>query len=145
MKKILLGIILVLAAQTVWASHTAMIGGARDGLGLGMETSYKFSELFTGRFGVEGTTGEDQTIAGDNPFLIFAGLKMPLVTIKDEPISWGVGLVGNYGNMTEQGTYLSLIFDKLCNSDAYFLETGLDWFGTHGHVEAQIGYRFPSY
>ncbi|MDD5593114.1 MAG: hypothetical protein PHG97_00055 [Candidatus Margulisbacteria bacterium] len=145
MKKILLGIFLVLIAQTVWANHSAMIGGARDGLGLGMATERSFTDYFTGRFGVEATTGEDLTFAGDNPFLIFAGLKMPLVTIKDEPIAWGFGFVGNYGARTEQGEYLSLIFEKLYNNDAYFLETGLDWFGDHGHVEAQVGYRFLSY
>jgi hypothetical protein len=138
----IIALIGLMACQQVWASHTAMIGGARDGFGLGMESSYRFNDLFTGRFGVEGTTGEDQTFAGDNPFLIFAGLKMPLVTIKEEPICWGLGFVGNFGANSEQGEYLSLIFDKLFSNDAYFLETGLDWFGTHGHMELQAGYRF---
>jgi hypothetical protein len=145
MKKIIFGIILVLAAQTVWASHSAMIGGARGGMGLGMETSYKFSDRLTGRFGAEGTTGEDLVVAGDNPFLIYAGLKMPLATVKDEPIFWGLGFIGNYGKRTEVGEYFSVIFDKLNNNDAYFLETGLDWFGDHGHLEAQVGFRFLGY
>ena len=145
MKKIILGMVLILVAHTAWASHSAMIGGARGGLGLGMETSYRLTDRFTARFGVEGSTGEDLTVSGDNPFLIYAGLKMPLATIKDEPLSWGLGFIGNYGNRSEQGEYLSVIFDKLFNDDAYFLETGLDWFGDHGHVEAQVGFRFLGY
>jgi hypothetical protein len=147
MKKVMLiaGLVFILLCRHAAADHTSMIGGARGGFGLGMVYSKVLNDHFTGRFGVEGTTGEDQSFTGDNPFLVFAGLKMPLVTIKDEPISWGLGFVANYGVRSEQGEYISLIFNKLYNSDDHFLETGLDWFGDHGHIEAQIGYRFLNY
>ena len=146
MKKIILvaGLVLLFSCQHAFAYQTALIGGVRDGLGMGIETSNKFSDYVTGRFGVEGTTGEDQDLTGDNPFLVFVGLKMPLAASQDSPVSWGLGLIGNYGNRTELGEYISVIFDKFYR-DAYFLETGLDWFGDHGHLEAQVGYRFPSW
>jgi hypothetical protein len=130
---------LLISAQAVWASHTSMIGGARDGLGLGMETRRDFGWL-TGRFGVEATTGEDLTFSGDNPFLIYAGGLFPL--LKDKPVSGSLGFVGYFGNRSEQGAYGSLIIDKFNGNDATYAETGLDWFGDHGHVFLQIGYRF---
>jgi len=134
-------LLLLISAQAVWASQTAMIGGTRNaGYTLGMETSRDFGPA-TGRFGIEATTGEDVNIYGDNPFLLFAGLQLPVPLVR-QPVSWSFGFVGNYGNRTELGEYLSLVFDKLYQADKMYLETGLDWFGDHGHALFQLGYRF---
>ena len=140
-KLVCFSIMLLLLGQAVWAEvRTSMIGGARGGLGLGMETRRDFGPI-TGRFGIEATTGEDLSPAGDNPFLFFAGMKMRL--LKDQPVSWSTGFIGYYGNRSEQGEYISLILDRLYGSDdASYMETGLDWFGDHGHIELQFGYRF---
>ncbi|MBN3033786.1 MAG: hypothetical protein JW873_06790 [Candidatus Saganbacteria bacterium] len=131
----------IFSSQPVLASHTAMIGGLRSGLGLGAETDRQLGPV-AARFGVEAATGEDLLPAGDNPFIIFAGLKLPLLTLGGRPVDWSFGFIGNYGNRTEQGEYFSLLFEKLGGNEAAFLETGLDWFGDHGHVQAQLGFRF---
>ncbi len=133
-------LLLLLSAQAVWASHTSMIGGARDGLGLGMETRQAFGPI-TGRFGVEATTGEDLTVSGDNPFIFWAGVKLP--ELKSQPISGSFGFIGYFGNRSEQGVYGSLLLDRLYGVDeAPYAELGLDWFGDHGHIFLQFGYRF---
>ncbi len=132
-------LLLMLSTQTAWAAHTAMIGGARDGLGLGMETRREFGPL-TGRFGVEATTGEDLTVSGDNPFIFWAGVSHPL--LKDKPVSGSLGFIGYFGNRSEQGVYGSLLIDQLNGNPAIYAEPGFDWFGDHGHVFLQVGYRF---
>ncbi len=133
-------LMLILSAQAAWAAHTAMIGGARDGLGLGMETRRAFGPL-TGRFGIQATTGEDLTVTGDNPFLFQAGVILP--QLGSQPLSLSLGFIGYFGNRSEQGAYISLLLDRLYRaSDALYAETGFDWFGDHGHVFLQFGYRF---
>lgn len=137
-KLVCFSLVLLLSVQAAWGSHSAMIGGVRGGLALGMETTRDFGAL-TGRFGIEGATGEDLSPAGDNPFNFFAGLQVPL----RERLALSFGFIGYFGQRSEQGEYLSLVLDKL-GSETTYAETGFDWFGDHGHVFLQFGYRFRS-
>jgi len=137
-------IILFLAGQSAWANHTAMIGGMRDGLAMGLEIEEHLSDNLMYRFGLEASTGEDISFTADNPFVLTGGGRFRLGKLGFSPMWGGVGVVGNFGNNTEIGVALSLIFEKIYNQDPLFLETGLDWFTDpgHGHVQIQVGYRF---
>lgn len=133
-------VILFLIGQSAWASHTAIIGGLRSGLAFGMETKKDFNERFSGRFGVEATTGEDLSLLGDNPYVMFIEGRLHLFDFGRAPMSAGLGLIGNYGNQTEYGGSLSLIFENIYDQEHLFLEAGIDY-TSHGHLHLQVGYK----
>lgn len=145
MKKALLILVsLLLAAQASLASHTSMIGGLRDGLALGLLVEEHLNHDLMYRYSVEASTGEDTSFQGDNPFVLSGGGRLRLGKFGTSPVWGALGVTGNFGNNTEIGLTLSLIFEKINDQDPLFLEAGLDWFNdpSHAHAQVQIGYRF---
>ncbi len=141
MKRIAILIAFVLlVGQASWASHTAIIGGFRSGLALGIETVKDLNDRVSGRFGMEATTGEDLSFTGDNPFIMFLEGKIHLFDFVRSPMSLGLGLVGIYGVQTEYGGTLSLIFDRIYDRDELFLEAGIDYV-SRGRLMLQVGYK----
>jgi hypothetical protein len=142
MKRIISLAFVMLFCGSSWAYHSSIIGGMRDGLALGM----KVEEISLGsvslNFDVQATSGEDLSFAGDNPFVLSGAAKFDFAEIgpRKIPTSLELGLVGYFGNRTEQGTYLAMIFDKIYGVDPLSLEMGFDYFGDHGHVTLQLGY-----
>lgn len=133
-------VLLLLISQTAGASHTAIIGGLRSGLALGMETAKNFNDRFSGRFGMEATTGEDMGLLGDNPFVMFVEGQSYLFDVGSSPMSASLGLIGIYGNQTEYGGSFSLVFNKIYGREELYLETGIDY-TSHGHLRLQAGYK----
>jgi len=124
-----------------WANHTALIGGVRDGLSMGMRIEEHLSDRLMYRFGIEGSTGEDLTFLGDNPLILAGGLKFRIMDIgKNRPTWFSLGLVGYSGNDSQIGIALSLIVDRVFDSDPLFFEIGAD-FLRQGHLQVQFGYR----
>jgi hypothetical protein len=141
-----LGVILLSAllfTQSAWAVHTTIIGGLRSGLAFGLTGDHHLTDRSWGRFGVEGTTGEDMAFTGDNPLLLFGDLRYYLLDVgpRQVPTSLGLGVVGNFGNRTEIGTCFSVMFEQIYGIEQLCLELGLDYYGDHGHVTAQLGSR----
>ncbi|MCU0641585.1 MAG: hypothetical protein MUC35_05800 [Candidatus Margulisbacteria bacterium] len=140
-RAILLFALIVLTAQDVWANHTAIIGGFRDGLAFGLQTEQKLTDRWEANFAMETTTGEDMTFIGDNPFTMFGGLKYRLGTLGQSPAFLCFGAVGNYGVNTEYGGYASLTLEDLYQNPALYLDLGADIFSGHTHAFVQLGYR----
>lgn len=142
MKKLLTVTFTILAlVNSSWAVHTAIIGGVRDGMALGMLVNEHVNDNLMYRFGVEGSTGDDLSFSGVSPLILFAGGSLHLMDLGWSPVSLGLEIVGEYGNNTEYGPAVSLIINKLYNQDPWFFELGVDYLGKHGHVVAQVGYR----
>ena len=142
-KRLAVLIIVLLVGQGVWADHTCVIGGLRSGLALGMSVDHHLTENTWGRFEVAGTTGEDFSFTGDNPFVAAADLRTHVATLGPQQVrlSVGLGLVGIYGIRTEQGSFISAMFENIYGMEPLLLELGFDYFGDHGHATAQLGYR----
>lgn len=144
MIKRILPVIVLLAflGSASFANHTAMVGGFRDGLSMGMRIEEHINENVMYRYGVEATTGEDLSFSGSNPFVLFTGLRNHFAQLGWSPVSAAAGAVGYFGGQTSYGASLSLIFENLNNSKPLFLETGVDYVAGQGHLLFQVGYRF---
>ena len=132
-----------LFTQPAWAYHTAIIGGLRDGLALGMLVEqHLIGEKLTARYGLEGSTGDDFTFSGDNPFQLSGGLKFQLGKIGRGLPFWGTaGLILYSGNNPLTGFSLSFIIEEMFNTKPLFVEMGADLMPNYAHIQAQIGYR----
>jgi len=133
-------IILFLTAQSAWADRSAIIGGLRSGLALGIEVVKDFSGRFSGRFGMEATTGEDLSLLGENPFIMFLEGQLYLFNVGQSPLFLSLGLLGDYGYQTTYGGSLSLVFNKIYGKEELFLETGIDYL-SGGVFWLQMGYK----
>ena len=134
MKKILIAIIIILFGSQCIAMHTALFGGYRDGLALGLIMEKPFVSNVVYRFGIEGTTGQ-------NHLLMFVGVRDYLLTSGAVPISLRLSLLGYFGNNSALGGSFSFIFDNINNNKQLFFETGLDLVGS-AKAMAQFGYKF---
>ena len=132
--------VLFLTGQAARADRTAIIGGLRSGLALGIETVKDFNDRVSGRFGLEATTGEDLGSAGENPFIMFVEGQFYLFDVGRSPVFLSLGLLGDYGYQTAYGASLSFIFNKIYGREELFLETGIDYISS-GTLRLQIGYK----
>jgi hypothetical protein len=140
-KTILVLSILIFTVNSSWAIQTAIIGGLRSGMALGMKVEAPWLENTSARFEVEGSTGEDMSFGGDNPLVIFGGIKYKLAGLIPElAVSLGAGIVGYSGNNSSLGPSLSLIFDNAFGMDSLFVEAGVD-FMSSPKLQLQFGYR----
>lgn len=122
-------------SSSVWALQPAIIGGARDGLAIGIMADDGLKSNVGIRFGAEATTGS-------RPMLLFFGGKFHLQDIAGHyPMAFGLGLVGYFGNNNyDVGASVSLIFDQPFDLEQMFIETGIDVVGS-GRLQLQAGYR----
>jgi hypothetical protein len=143
-KPIALAFCLLILGSAAFASHTALIGGFRDGMAFGMQTEQKFANRWEGNFAMETTTGEDMSFTGDNPLTLFTGLKYGLGSLGLSPAFLCFGAVGNFGINSEYGGYTSLTFENIYNNPELFLDCGFDIFTSprHAHFFVQLGYHF---
>ncbi|MFA5840522.1 MAG: hypothetical protein WC890_07770, partial [Candidatus Margulisiibacteriota bacterium] len=134
--KILLVVSIILVMGTsCLASQSAIIGGIRNGVALGIMGEKNLSQSVDLRFGFEANTS-------NNPGLIFVGGKWFLTNISGRfPLFLSGGLVGYLGNNTEAGPYISLITEKFFDVQPLFLEFGIDIVNS-GKLQLQIGYYF---
>ncbi|MFA5839563.1 MAG: hypothetical protein WC890_02770 [Candidatus Margulisiibacteriota bacterium] len=117
------------------ASQSAILGGIRNGLALGVMGEKNLSQGTDLRFGLEANTS-------NNPGIIFVGGKWFLTNISGRfPLFLSGGLVGYLGNNSEAGPYISLISEKFFDIKPLFIELGID-IANSGKLQLQIGYYF---
>ena len=147
MKKLFIVSCLLLAVSSMaWAWHTAMLGGYRDGYAMGVRTENRFTDRWEGRFGIEGSTGQDLYLTGDNPFILFGTMNYYLGDLRHSKVSLCSGLVAYTGDSSMTGISLSLLFDHaLPNTDSIFVELGSDIMNGKPYLNAQVGYAVMSY
>ena len=151
MKKLLVGVMVVgllggLVVGQAAAWHTAMLGGYRDGFALGMRVENRFSERWEGRVGIEGSTGQDLYLTGDNPFIMFGTVNYYLGNLRHSQVSLCGGLAAYSGDSPMSGVSLSLLFDRpLENADSLFVELGTDIMNGKPYLNAQVGYAVMSF
>jgi len=120
-----------------------MLGGLRGGIALGLAEDYYLSPSLIGSVGVEGSTGKDYSTFGDNPFILFAGIRHKLgKTAMPVPLFLGVGLLAYCGNNTETGCYLKLSFENFLSNPNMYIEPGIDVMSGYGHATLQCGWYF---
>jgi hypothetical protein len=135
MKKLVLGMLLVgLLAVSAQAAVTEIVGGARDGLAVGLQLESGIARNLTVRGGLEFNTGAQ-------PIIGSVGVKFPLSSLGRMPLALGLGLVGYFGNNhNEVGLSLTFIFNRFLDIEPLFLEAGIDAVG-HGRAVVQLGYK----
>ncbi len=134
--------ILLILGQVAWANHTAIEGGLRSGLALGLRSEYDLDNQWSVRFGLAGSTGDDLSFANTNPLVLFAGLdKYAFNLNRDLPLEVGVGVVVYSSDNSTAGPYLHAIVDNLNGDKALFAEAGID-FINGAKLQAQIGYNY---
>jgi hypothetical protein len=117
------------------ASKTAVIGGVRDGVALGLMMESGLSNSATLRLGFEANTS-------NTPGIIFVGGKWFLRDVNNRfPMFLSGGLVGYLGNDTAAGPYISLIFERVLDVAPLFVEFGIDVVKS-GRLQLQAGYYF---
>jgi hypothetical protein len=128
-----------------WGWHTAMLGGYRDGLALGARVESRLTDRWEGRFGFEGSTGQDLYLTGDNPFILFGTLNYYLGSLRQAKVSLCSGLTAYTGDSSMAGVSFSLLFDHaLENNDSIFVELGTDIMNGKPYLNAQVGYAVLS-
>jgi hypothetical protein len=144
-KPALLITLILLLSQSAWGFHTAMIGGVRDGLALGLQVSnHLLGDNLMGRFILAGSTGTDSALTGENPLQLALGLKTRLY--RD---LWGtIGGIYYSGSspyasgVSMAGLSLSFMYEDAFDIDPLFFEAGADLMSDHSHVVFMAGYRF---
>ncbi|MFA6549223.1 MAG: hypothetical protein WCT39_04755 [Candidatus Margulisiibacteriota bacterium] len=117
------------------ASQSAVIGGIRDGVALGLMMENGLSNGTALRFGFEANTS-------NTPGIVFLGGKWFLRDVVGRfPMYLSGGLVGYLGNNAEAGPYISLIFNRFLDVAPLFLELGVDVVKS-GRLQCQVGYYF---
>lgn len=138
MKKTLIFVVafmMLFVASRCFAFQTAVIGGIRDGLALGLIMESGPSDSAKLRLGFEAKTS-------NAPGLVFVGGKWFLNNISNRfPMFLSGGLVGYLGNNAQAGPYISLIFERFLDVTPLFLEAGIDVVD-HGNLQFQMGYYF---
>jgi len=118
-----------------FAARSAVIGGIRDGLALGLVMESDFSSGAKLRFGFEANTS-------NTPGIVFVGGKWFLRDMENRfPMFLSGGLVGYLGDHTEAGPYISIIFERFLDVTPLFFEFGIDVVKS-GRLQCQIGYYF---
>jgi len=146
MKKFALAAVIVLIfTQSAWAWHTAIIGGVRDGLALGLQvTDHLLGDNLMGRFILAGSTGTDSALTGENPLQLALGLKARLY--KDIwATAGGIYYSGSSpyaSGVSELGLSLSFLYEDAFDIDPLFFEAGADLMPDHSHIVFMAGYRF---
>jgi len=131
---------LFLLTQMSWAARIDMVGGLRDGMALGIQSKQPLNNKWFWRYGVEASTGEDLSFYNINPFILFAGVSVPVMQLGWSPTELGINLIAENGALTEFGGGLSLIMNNIYNNKALSLELGIDYVRYHAHLLAQVGY-----
>ena len=137
---IVVGVLVFSLGSACLAYSPAIIGGVRNGLGLGIIMEEGSSSTASLRFGAEATTGS-------NPLCLFIGGKFYLSTINaTTPLSLGLGVIGDFGsnnggNGGVVGVSVSAIFDHAFAVQPLFIEAGIDVINSGG-LQLQAGYRF---
>jgi hypothetical protein len=126
----------LLFASECLAFSPAVIGGAREGLALGLMLDSGTSNKPALRLGFEATTG-------DKPGIFFIGGKWFLNYISGRyPMFVSGGLVAALGSKnSDVGPYISLIFEHFLDVKPLFLEVGIDAIDS-GRLQLQCGYKF---
>ncbi len=135
--RIILVMFCLFLVSSSWALTPAVIGGVRGGLALGIMADEGIKQNIGIRFGAEANTG-------DNPLILFFGGKFYLTDISHRyPLSFGIGVVGYFGNKGNGavGPSVSLIFDRPFDVRQLFFETGID-IADNGKLQLQAGYKF---
>ena len=128
----------LIVSQASWGLHTAVLGGVRGGLAVGVQIEDGFSHNIDYRLGIEANTGK-------NPLILFGSGKVYLTEVSSGiPLSLNLGLVGYAGGASNMGLTLSFIFDNPFYIQPMFIEAGIDVAGS-GKLIAQVGYRFVLY
>jgi len=146
MKKLALFMtLMLLLSQSVWGMHTALIGGVRDGLALGLQvTDHLLGENLMGRFILAGSTGSDASLMGENPLQLALGLKARLY--RDIwATAGGIYYSGSSpyaSGVSELGLSLSFMYEDAFDIDPLFFEAGADLMPDHSHIVFMAGYRF---
>jgi hypothetical protein len=126
--------VLVLGSSCL-ASQTAVIGGIRDGVALGLLMESRSTNSTTLRLGFEANTS-------NTPGIVFVGGKWFLSNISGRyPLFLSGGLVGYLGNGSTAGPYISIIFEPFLDVTPLFLEVGID-VAKSGRLQLQMGYFF---
>ncbi|MDD5456808.1 MAG: hypothetical protein PHV30_07230, partial [Candidatus Margulisbacteria bacterium] len=87
------------------------------------------------RFGFEANTS-------NTPVVAFIGGKWFLSNVDSKyPMFMSAGLIGNFGNNSNVGVFISLIFQRFLDIKPLFLEVGVDAMNS-GSVQVQAGYYF---
>jgi|SRR3989339_827829 len=126
--------ILLLLGSSCFAFRPSVIGGIRDGVGLGLMFESDISKNTTLRFGFEANTS-------NSPGIAFIGGKWFLSNVGRFPMSLSGGLVGYFGNNSAAGPCISLVFDRFLDVKPLFLEFGIDVVNS-GKLLLQVGYYF---
>lgn len=134
---------LLLVCSSAWATHTALVGGLRDGMALGIRAEKDFDQYLSFRYGFAATTGTDLSLGGDNPFLFYGGFDRYLFAVNQYPISFGLGAVAYTGLSSQVGPYFNVIVDNLGADKKMFLSVGVD-FIDRGYLQLQVGYKYWS-
>ena len=127
---------LMLIGSLGMAYTPSVIGGARDGVALGIVLENGLSARAAIRLGLEANTSDSRGI-------IFLGGKW-LVTDMDNgnyPMYLSAGLMGSLGTTSEIGPFVSLIFERFLDIPPLYLEVGVDAIKS-GRLQFQVGYKF---
>jgi hypothetical protein len=142
MRKIIISLMLFcLFASASLASHTAIIGGWRNGLAFGLAAYNRFADNAFWRAEVEASTGEDLSFYGINPFIFSVGGAWKVGQTGYCPMYLGLGLTGESGDNTIGGGSLSLIFNNIYNQGPLSMELGIDYLNSKARLQLQFGYR----
>ena len=128
--------LLLLLSSPGFAFKTAVLGGIRNDLALGVMFEEKNLPVDTTlRLGFEANTSNPQGI-------IFISGKAHLMDVnKKHPLFLSGGLVAYLSNATQIGPYISLIFEPVLDVTPLFLEFGID-IAKSRLIQAQVGYYF---
>lgn len=143
LKQVCFSIILIsgLLVSASLAYNVSIVGGLRDGLAFGIEDRETlFNDLnWVGNYGVAASTGEDYSLYGDNPFILFAGIKKKTGQLGFSPVFLGAGLFAYCGTTTDPGISLSARFENIFNKKQLFLEVGVDMLRKFARLQLQVG------
>lgn len=138
--KVFVVLLLLLLGQGAWANHTAIEGGVRSGLALGLRSEYDLDKLTSFRFGLAGTTGNDLSFANTNPLVLYAGLDRYFFDLQKMPVELGAGVVVYSSDNSTLGPYLHAIANNLGGRSPLYAEIGID-FVQGARLNFQVGYK----
>lgn len=143
MKKAIVALALILIGQCSWAYHVAFEAGVREGFAVGTclenPLPVNWAEF---RYGLEGSTGPDLSLLGDNPLVLFGGFEFPIMrTPNGFPLYLNLGAVAYSGTNPLFGTTVSMRMEGIFNREDLFLEAGGDFMPDFSRVQVQLGYK----
>ncbi|MBI5699313.1 hypothetical protein HZC35_03260 [Candidatus Saganbacteria bacterium] len=143
MKKAIILLAFLLIGQASMAYHVAFLGGVREGFAVGTclenPLPVEWAEF---RYGLEGSTGPDLSLLGDNPLVLFGGFELPIMrTATGSPLYLNLGAVAYSGTNPLFGPAASLRLEGILNRKDLFLEAGMDFMPDFTRVQVQLGYK----